>query len=184
MAGLGASNAAPAAAVQQRIVPAIRFVDGQTFHPDSGEVRRDGRVCRLEPQPAALLALLAGRAGAVVTHAEIARHLWPDGTQVDFQAGVHYAVRQVRAALDEGHRGRLVETLPRRGYRLRADALLVPPAASPSPGVSGRTRRWRRRVVLAVAAAVVVATAVVEQRPNDHHARMVALLTTLHDLVY
>lgn len=181
----GASNAAPVAAVQLRIVPAIRFVDGQTFHPDSGEVRRDGRVRRLEPQPAALLALLAGRAGTVVTHAEIARHLWPDGTQVDFQAGVHYAVRHVRAALDEGHRGRLIETLPRRGYRLRAEALLVTPAAaSPSPGVSGQTRRWRRRVVLAVAAAVVVATAVVEQRPNDHHARMVALLTTLHDLVY
>jgi DNA-binding winged helix-turn-helix (wHTH) protein len=164
-------------------VPPIHFVDGQTFHPDSGEVRSDDRVCRLEPQPSALLALLAERAGTVVTHPEIVRHLWPDGSHVDFQAGVHYAVRQVRAALAEGRRGRLVETLPRRGYRLRADALrpaaAVAAAARPRPA-----SRWRRRVVLAIAAAAVVATIVVEQRPNDHHSRMVALLTTLHDLVY
>jgi DNA-binding winged helix-turn-helix (wHTH) protein len=166
-------------------VPAIHFVDGQTFHPDSGEVRGDDRVCRLEPQPAALLALLAARAGTVVSHAEIAGHLWPDGTHVDFQAGIHYAVRQVRAALDDGRRGRLVETLPRRGYRLRADALLAADAvASAAPLESGQARRWRRRTVVAIAAAAAVATVAVEQRPNDHHARMVALLTTLHDLVY
>jgi DNA-binding winged helix-turn-helix (wHTH) protein len=162
-------------------VPPIHFADGQSFHPESGEVRRGDRLHRLEPQPAALLALLVGHAGAVVTHAEIARHLWPDGTHVDFQAGVHYAVRQVRAALDEGPRGRMVETLPRRGYRLRADALVNAVPAAPRHGSPGR-----RRLGLAVVAAVLVATVVVvvEQRPNDHHARMVALLTTLHDLVY
>lgn len=165
-------------------MPSIHFVDGQAFHPDSGEVRRGDCLHRLEPQPAALLALLAERAGTVVTHAEIARHLWPEGTHVDFRAGVHYAVGQIRLALDEAPRGRIIETLPRRGYRLRA-AALPGPVAPAAPAPSGAVNPWRRRIGLAVAAAAVVAAvAVVERRPNDHHARVVALLTTLHDLVY
>ena len=77
---------------------------------------------------------------------------------------------------------RFVETLPRRGYRLRR----------PSP--SGRRRRrpcTGPGVIGAVALAVVcsgtlVAALVVwaERRPNDHHARAVATLRpALHDLV-
>ena len=169
-------------------MPLILFTGGPTFDPASGEVCRDGVVHRLEPQPAALLALLASRPGTLVTHTEIARHLWPEGTHVDFQAGVHYAVRQVRLALgDRVAAGRLVETLPRRGYRLRADALEGPAPAigAPSPSGADTGSRWRRRIGLAIgAAAVVTAVAVVEQRPNDHHARVVALLSAVHDLVY
>jgi hypothetical protein len=30
----------------------------------------------------------------------------------------------------------------------------------------------------------VAAGAVIERRPNDHHARMVALLSAVHDLIY
>ena len=165
-------------------MPLISFVDGVTFDPASGELRRGGEVSRLEPKPAALLALLVARAGTLVSHAEIARHLWPDGTHVDFQAGVHYAVRQIRAALgDQAGAPRFVETMPRRGYRLRADALA---GAPPGPPMAAATHfRARRAVAVALTAAALVAAAVVvERRPNDHHARTVALLTAVHDLVY
>ena len=166
-------------------MPLISSTGWPTFDPASGEVCRHGVVHRLEPQPAALLALLASRPGTLVTHTEIARHLWPEGTHVDFQAGVHYAVRQVRLALgDRVADGRLVETLPRRGYRLRADALAEPPPAVGGPSTSGADTgsRWRRIGLAIGAVAVVTAVAVVEQRPNDHHARVVALLSTVHDL--
>ena len=163
-------------------MPLISFVDGVTFDPASGELRRRGHRSRLEPQPAALLALLAARAGTLVTHAEIARHLWPDGIHVDFQAGVHYAVRQIRAALgDRAEAPRFVETMPRRGYRLRADALA---AVASVPAPTHRPRRRRVVAVAVVAAALAAAVVVVEQRPNDHHARAVAVLAALHDLVY
>jgi hypothetical protein len=168
-------------------VPLISFTGRATFDSASGEVCRDGVVHRLEPQPAALLALLASRPGTLVTHTEIARRLWPEGTHVDFQAGVHYAVRQVRLALgDRVAAGGLVETLPRRGYRLRADALAGPPPAVCGPSTSGADTgsRWRRIGLAIGAAAVVTAVAVVEQRPNDHHARVVALLSAVHNLVY
>jgi len=165
-------------------VPLIAFIDGVSFDPASGEVRRRGHVARLEPQPAALLALLVARAGALVTHSEIARHLWPDGTHVDFQAGVHYAVREIRAALgDQAEAPRFVETMPRRGYRLRADALCqLPPV--PAPGAPPRPRRAVALAVAVAAAALIAAGVVVERRPNDHHARAVAVLDALHDLVY
>jgi len=167
-------------------VPRIVFTDGLTFDPAGGEVCRGGEVRRLEPQPAALLALLASRPGELVTHDEIVGHLWPAGTHVAYRDGVHYAIRQIRVACgDRAGAPRLIETLPRRGYRLRAGAVMSP--ASPVPGgrpIAARRRprrAWLAGGALVLALAVVV---VVEQRPNDHHDRAVALLTALHDWVY
>ena len=174
----------------QRRVPLISFRDGLSFDPATGDVRRGGHVCRLEPQPAALLALLASRPGTLVGHDEIARHLWPAGTHVAFRDGVHYAVRQIRLACgDTARPPRLIETMPRRGYRLRAGALAAPLGAPPSMPSDGRaaspSSSWRRRAWLAgAAAALAAAIVVVERRPNDHHARAVAVLSALHDWIY
>ena len=140
-----------------------RFIGGLEFDVASGELRRDGTVTRLEPQPAAVLALLAGRAGDVVTHDEIRRGIWGDETHVNFQDSVHYCVRQVRAALgDRAQDPRFIDTIPRRGYRFRADAML-PIDTVPRPRrrawrfrmrhlvlrVTLRSATWRRRVALA-----------------------------------
>jgi DNA-binding winged helix-turn-helix (wHTH) protein len=169
-------------------VPLIRFRTGATFDPASGEVGRGDDVTRLEPQPAALLALLAARPGELVSHAEIAGSVWPDGTHVDFQGGVHYAIRRIRAALGESAREPgLIETMPRRGYRLRADAVIPPvlPAEATGAERPPPSRRGRRAgAALVVAAALGAAVAVVERRPNDHHARAVALMRAVHDLIY
>ena len=165
-------------------MPLICFVDGVTFDPASGELRRGGEVSRLEPQPAALLALLVARAGTLVSHAEIAGHLWPDGTHVDFQAGVHYAVRRIRAALgDQAGAPRFVETMPRRGYRLRVEALAGAPLAPP---MAAATHSRARRAVAVSPDRRGARRGGRGRRtpPNDHHARAVALLTAVHDLVY
>ena len=140
------------------------------FDAATGELQRDGVVVRLEPQPAALLRLLASRPGELVGHAEIRRAIWGDTTHVNFQQSLHYCVRQVRIALDDSAREpKFVETIPRRGYRLTV------PEAEP----------LRRRVLWAgLAAAVVVTTIVAEQRPNRHHEMAVAILGAMHDLVY
>jgi len=94
------------------------------FDRSSGELRgSDGEVRHLSPQPAALLALLVERAGEVVTHEELRVALWPDVT-VDFDGSLHHCVRQVRAALgDHAKAPRFIETIPRRGYRLRLEAV-------------------------------------------------------------
>lgn len=161
----------------------IHFTRGRTFDRDTGQVVVAGRTTRLEPQPAALLALLAARPGTLVTHDEIRERLWGDGRHVEYGAGVHYAVRQIRRALADGASAPAdVETLPRRGYRLSTRAFASAVAAAPT----GR-RRWTppRRAGWAAAALLGVALiAWVERRPNDHHQRMTAFARVLHDAIY
>jgi DNA-binding winged helix-turn-helix (wHTH) protein len=84
----------------------------------SGEMRRAGVLVRLQPQPFKVLALLAGRAGELVTREEIQKEVWPVGTFVDFEQSLNFCIRQIRSALgDSALSPRFVETLPRRGYR-------------------------------------------------------------------
>jgi eukaryotic-like serine/threonine-protein kinase len=98
-------------------VVALRF---GSFELDlrSGEMRRAGVLVRLQPQPFKVLALLAGRAGELVTREEIQKEVWPVGTFVDFEQSLNFCIRQIRSALgDSALSPRFVETLPRRGYR-------------------------------------------------------------------
>lgn len=98
--------------------PLLRF---GAFEMDvrSGELRRGGVRVKLQRQPFKVLELLAVRAGDVVTRQEIERELWGDQTHVDFEGGLNYCIKQIRAVLeDDAAAPRFIETLPRRGYRL------------------------------------------------------------------
>jgi len=76
---------------------------------------------KLAPQPFRILALLASRAGEVVTREEIRREVWGEETYVDFERGLNFAISQIRAALeDDAQSPRYIQTLPRRGYRFVA----------------------------------------------------------------
>jgi TolB-like protein/Tfp pilus assembly protein PilF len=87
----------------------------------TGELRKDGRVLKLPPQPSRVLVLLVRRAGQIVSQDEIRREVWGEDTFVDFEAGLHYCLTRIRNALGEKHTApRFIETLPRRGYRFIA----------------------------------------------------------------
>lgn len=105
------------------------------------QLRRDGAVVRLQPQPFRLLTLLVSRSGNVVTREEIRHALWDPETYVDFDQGVNFTMRQVRAALgDDAERPLFVETVPRRGYRFLAPIEAPAGAAPATPsGRSGET---------------------------------------------
>jgi DNA-binding winged helix-turn-helix (wHTH) protein len=167
-----------------------RFSRGRRFEGRTGEVVADGRVVRLEPQPAALLALLADRAGTLVTHEELRRHLWADGRHVDYAASLHYAVRQVRKALDDGDLSAPadIEAMPRRGYRLRREALACPAGDGSPLALSGwipPALRSRGAAACLVAAIVTGVVAFVERQPNPtHHETAVAVARAVHDLIF
>jgi DNA-binding winged helix-turn-helix (wHTH) protein len=104
------------------------------FELDVGaaELRRDGRQIRLQPQPFTLLTLLVRRSGDVVTRQEIREALWPDGTFVDFDQAMNFAIKQVRDALgDSAEKPLYVQTIPKRGYRF-----IAPVAAPASPSTA------------------------------------------------
>lgn len=146
--------------------PHLQFGDFQ-FDTGSGELRRidegpDSRAHRLPPQPAALLTLLAEKKGDLVTRQEICETIWPDA-QVEFDAGLHFCIRQIRAALgDSAADAQYIETLPRRGYRLMPTVTLVAPAEA-LPATS-----WRRYSVAALAlvvAAIVLVMVISRGKP-------------------
>src|SRR5262245_8408793 len=62
----------------------------------SGELRKDGEVVKLQPQPLKVLALLVGRSGEVVTRDEIRQHVWSGDTFVDFSQSLNTCMRQIR----------------------------------------------------------------------------------------
>ncbi len=148
----------------------------------AGELRRDGHLVRIQPQPLRVLALLASRPGEVVTREEIQRQVWPAGTFVDFEQSLNFCVRQIRAALgDSAPHPRYLATLPRRGYKWigggerisvgpesREWPRAVPVDAVPPPARSGSEEpriaspAWRRALLpgLVCVAAAAIAVAV------------------------
>ena len=98
----------------------IRF---ESFELDlrTRELRKNGRIIKLQDQPGRLLALLACRAGELVTREEIEKALWDEDEFVEFEHAVNTAMRKIRVALgDELEKPRFIETLPRKGYRFIA----------------------------------------------------------------
>ena len=87
----------------------------------AGELRKSGVKIKLHGQPFAVLAMLLGRPGEVVTREELQQRLWASDTFVDFEHGLNKAMNKLREALgDDADNPRFIETLPRRGYRFVA----------------------------------------------------------------
>ncbi len=85
----------------------------------AGELRKRGIKIRLPGQSFQVLEMLLERPGEVVTREELRQKLWPADTFVDFDQNLNAAVKRLRRALsDSAETPRLIETLPRRGYRL------------------------------------------------------------------
>jgi DNA-binding winged helix-turn-helix (wHTH) protein len=113
------------------------------FDAQTLELRKNGRLLSVRPQPLTLLALLLERPGDLISREEIQSALWPGDPFVDFDQGVNHAIRELRAALgDAADSPRFVQTLPRRGYRFIAP--VERPAAAqtstgPSPDAAAQT---------------------------------------------
>src|SRR5262245_15974340 len=103
----------------------------------AGELRHQGDVVKLSPQPLKVLELLARKSGEVVTRNEIRDHVWRGDTFVDFEQGLNFCIRQIREVLgDTADAPRFIETLPRRGYRFPMPVK----SAGETPPAAGVTR--------------------------------------------
>ena len=92
----------------------------------AGELRKQGRLVRLQPQPFTLLKALLERPNQVVTRDELRHRLWPADVNVDVDRSVNKSVTKLRDALgDSASSPRFIETLPKRGYRFIAQVFFV-----------------------------------------------------------
>lgn len=97
-----------------------RFGEFQ-FHPETGELFRNGERVELQNQPARVLELLTRRPGELVTRDELRGAVWGGDTHVDFDRSLNFCVRRIRVAVEDSTRQPMyIETLPRRGYRFLA----------------------------------------------------------------
>ena len=146
-------------------MPSMRVLRFSVFELDeaSGELTRAGRRVALARQSFIVVWRLASRAGQVVTREELIRALWTDGTHVDFNRGLNFAVAAARRALgDDARRPRFVETVTGRGYRFIAEvhevAVVDPPTQDvrviQSPPVAAATS-WTTSIGRWALAAVV-----------------------------
>jgi len=130
-----------------RRVPDIRYarVDGWFIDAPANRVQREGTEVRLTPKAMAVLRELLQRPGQVVRRDDLLGIVWRDGFPTDDV--LTHAITELRRALDDDPRApRLIETIPRVGYRLVATveilaeppmmpraAAVVPPPATQAP---------------------------------------------------
>ena len=95
-----------------------------TFDVRAGELRDGACNTVLQNQPLQVLLMLLEQPGEVVSRREIQQRLWPEGVIVNFEVSISQAVRKLRFALhDSATQPRYVETVGRRGYRLKVPVI-------------------------------------------------------------
>jgi DNA-binding winged helix-turn-helix (wHTH) protein/Tfp pilus assembly protein PilF len=100
----------------------------------TGELTRAGRLIHVQNQPFRALIVLLERSGQLVTRDELRVALWGEGTHVDFERGLNFALRRLRIALaDHPRRPCYIETVPRRGYRFIAPVTRLTQATTDVP---------------------------------------------------
>lgn len=94
----------------------FRFADAE-FEQLSGTLRVAEQERRLRPQTAAVLAQLLEHAGHIVTHDKLTRSVW--GETIVTDNSLAQCISEIRGVLGSS-RDNVIETVPRRGYVVRA----------------------------------------------------------------
>jgi len=145
----------------------VRFGDGFELDPRAYELRRAGRVLKLERIPMELLLLLVEERGQLVSRERIIERVWGKDVFLDTDNSINAAVRKVRQVLkDDPERPHFVQTVTGRGYRFIAQveqagtpALEPPVVSAPAGETPLRTKSNWPRVASALALMAVVAMA-------------------------
>jgi Tol biopolymer transport system component/DNA-binding winged helix-turn-helix (wHTH) protein len=96
---------------------------------------RDGHPVPLAPKTFDLLMALVERHGHLVEKERLLQLVWPDA--VVEESNLSYNVSILRKTLGDGEGARLIETVPKRGYRFVAPVRTSPSGPDPGP----RTRK-------------------------------------------
>lgn len=103
----------------QTALPNRFVVHGHVVTPATNEIVRDGSVTRIEPKSMEALVYLCAHAGEAVSRDELQAAIWGDVVVGD--DSLTNAIIKIRRAFEDDARNpQVVETIPKRGYRLIA----------------------------------------------------------------
>jgi DNA-binding winged helix-turn-helix (wHTH) protein/TolB-like protein len=131
-------------------------VRGHLVTPQRNAIHGPHGETSIEPKIMAVLCVLAGEPGRVFTRAELIDQVW--GTEFGADESLTRSISLLRKALgDTRSEPAVIETIPKRGYRLLPSALSAldkgpPPKETPHPPPASFGRRaWIAAAVLAAA---------------------------------
>jgi TolB-like protein/DNA-binding winged helix-turn-helix (wHTH) protein/Tfp pilus assembly protein PilF len=115
-------------AEEEKGVVGIQFAKDFEIDIPCYQLRRSGRVLKLERIPMEILLLLIERQGEIVTRKEIVARVWGADAFLDTDNSINGAVRKIRQVLrDDSEQPRFVQTINGKGYRFIAPVLNVQP---------------------------------------------------------
>ena len=137
-------------------------LEGLQVSPLTGEVSGPGGIAQLDPKVMAVLVLMAEHPGEVMLREDLVSRLWGNVVVTDDAlTRCFYELRRhlSLAGGDERYRN-LIETLPKRGYRLHATVRPHVPSGAPTAASDPPPRkRWVSIAVLALVLASVAVAA-------------------------
>jgi TolB-like protein len=124
-------------------------IAGWTVDPTTNRMSSGSDTVKLEPKVMQVLVYLVHRCGQTVTRDELAGAAWA-GTVVGDDAVTNAIIKLRKAFGDDTRSSKVIETIPKRGYRLMAKvqrppaaehraAQGIPPADAPANGAEPRT---------------------------------------------
>jgi adenylate cyclase len=106
-----------------------------TVEPDLNRMTKGDAAVSVEPKVMDVLVFLAARPGEVLSKEEVIRSVWPD-TYVSDEV-LTYSISELRKAFgDDARNPHIIQTVPRRGYRLIAGVAADAIVASTQPSIA------------------------------------------------
>jgi TolB-like protein/Tfp pilus assembly protein PilF len=103
--------------------------------PDLNRITRADKAIQVEPRVLEVLVCLASRPGEVFPKDKIIPLVWTDTYVTD--EVLTYSISELRKAFgDDARNPHVIQTIPRKGYRLIAPVIQLTPTAKPKPSVA------------------------------------------------
>ncbi len=103
--------------------------------PDLNRITRADRTVQVEPRVLEVLVCLASRPGEVFPKDKIIPLVWVDTYVTD--EVLTYSISELRKAFgDDARNPHIIQTIPRKGYRLIAPVVQLSPSTKPKPSVA------------------------------------------------
>ncbi len=130
-------------------------LDDWLVQPALCRLSKDGHTVQVRAKVMDLLAYLAGHAGEVIPKGRLLDEVW--GSQAISESALTRTVTELRQALgDDAEQPRLLETIPKRGYRLIGSVVPVSESVDAGAPEPVHPRRARSPAVLVAGVVAVV----------------------------